>query len=64
LGFLVFLLSALQSQAMYGVLLASTIVSALVADFLLMPALVLTFKPFGPEGEGKGEGAERLTATA
>ena len=62
LGFLVFLLSALQSQAMYGVLLASTIVSALVADFLLMPALVLTFKPFGPEGKGLGD--EHLTADA
>ncbi|NRA09866.1 MAG: MMPL family transporter, partial [Myxococcales bacterium] len=54
LGFLVFLLSSLHSQAMYGVLLASTIVSALVADFLLMPALVLSFKPFGPEGAGEG----------
>jgi len=54
LGFLVFLLSALHSQAMYGVLLASTIVTALVADFLLMPALVLTFKPFGPESAGEG----------
>jgi hypothetical protein len=31
-------------------LLATTIVTALVADFLLMPALVLTFHPFGPEG--------------
>ena len=62
LGFLVFLLSALQSQAMYGVLLASTIVSALVADFLLMPALVLTFKPFGPEGKDVGD--EHLTADA
>ena len=62
LGFLVFLLSALHSQAMYGVLLASTIVSALVADFLLMPALVLTFKPFGPEGAG--EGGEHLQDAA
>ena len=31
-------------------LLAVTIVTALLADFLLMPALVLTFQPFGPEG--------------
>jgi len=26
-----------------------TIATALIADFLLMPALILTFKPFGPE---------------
>lgn len=49
LGFLVLLLSILDSQAVRGVLLATTIVTALVADFLLLPALILTFKPFGPE---------------
>jgi predicted RND superfamily exporter protein len=49
-GFLVLLFSSLASQAAYGILLATTIVTALVADFLLMPALVLTFHPFGPEG--------------
>ncbi len=48
-GFLVFTLSVMHSQAVYGILLATTIVTALVADFFLMPALVLTFKPFGPE---------------
>ncbi len=47
-GFLVFLLSGLDSAASFGVLLASTISAALVADFLLMPALVLTLKPWGP----------------
>lgn len=50
LGFLVLLLSVMDSQATFGVLLATTIVTALVADFLLVPALVLTFEPFGPEG--------------
>jgi predicted RND superfamily exporter protein len=50
-GFLVFLLSVLDAKANFGILLASTIVAALIADFLLMPALVLTFHPFGPEGE-------------
>ncbi len=50
LGFLVLLGSILVSQATQGLLLATTIVTALVADFLLMPALVLTFQPFGPEG--------------
>jgi len=49
-GFLVLTLSVLDSQAVQGVLLAGTIVFALVADFLLMPALVLTLEPFGPEG--------------
>jgi hypothetical protein len=49
-GFLVLLQSTLDSQATYGVLLAATIVTALVADFLLMPALILTLEPFGPEG--------------
>lgn len=48
-GFLVFTLSVMHSQAVYGILLATTIVTALVADFFLMPALVLTFKSFGPE---------------
>ena len=51
LGFLVLLFSSLASQATYGVLLAVTIVTALIADFLLMPALVLSFRPFGPEGQ-------------
>ena len=50
LGFLVFLHSVMSSSATFGVLLAITIVVALVADFLLMPALVLTFEPFGPGG--------------
>ena len=49
LGFLVALFSPLASQVDFGVLLATTIVVALVANFLLMPALILTFEPFGPE---------------
>jgi len=50
-GFLVFLSSVMASQATFGILLATTIVTALVADFLMMPALVLIFQPFGPEPE-------------
>ena len=50
LGFLVFTLSVMDSQATFGILLAGAIVTALLADFLLMPALVLTTEPFGPEG--------------
>jgi predicted RND superfamily exporter protein len=49
-GFLVFTLSVLHTQLVFGVLLAATILTALIADFLLMPALVLTFHAFGPEG--------------
>ena len=49
LGFMVLIFSALDSKSSQGLLLGGTIVSALVADFLLMPALVLSLKPFGPE---------------
>jgi len=49
LGFLVLVFSALDSKSSQGLLLGGTIVSALIADFLLMPALVLTLKPFGKE---------------
>ncbi len=49
-GFLVFVLSEMDSQVSFGLLLASTIILALIADFFVMPALVLTFEPFGPEG--------------
>jgi hypothetical protein len=49
-GFLVFLASSLDSQAQLGILLAFCIGTALVAEFLLMPALILVLKPFGPEG--------------
>ncbi len=48
-GFLVTTRSELASQEVQGYLLAGTIVVALIADFLLMPALILTFRPFGPE---------------
>ena len=50
-GFLVLTLSLFDSNALQGIILAMTIVVALIADFFLMPALVLTFHPFGPEGE-------------
>ena len=62
-GFLVLTLSSLDSQATYGILLATTIVTALIADFLLMPALMLTFHPFGPEGAQKKQ-AEPLRDAA
>jgi predicted RND superfamily exporter protein len=50
LGFSVLTFSLMASHAVFGTLLSSTIIVALIADFLLMPALILTFKPFGPEG--------------
>jgi predicted RND superfamily exporter protein len=47
-GFLVLLFSVMDSQASFGVLLATTIAVALIADFFLMPALVMTLELFGP----------------
>lgn len=48
-AFCVNLFSVMDSQASFGVLLGAVITTALVADFLLMPALILWLKPFGPE---------------
>ena len=48
-GFLVNLMSLTTPQQWFGILLASTIGLALLADFLLLPALLLILKPFGPE---------------
>ena len=63
-GFLVLLGSVLDSQATQGLLLATTILTALVADFLLMPALVLTFRPFGPEGARLAHPSEQIREAA
>ena len=48
-GFLMNVFSVMDGQKSFGVLLAGVIATALVADFLLMPALILWLKPFGPE---------------
>jgi len=48
-GFIVFTFSTLDSLASFGLLLATVIAVALAANFFLMPALILTFEPFGPE---------------
>ncbi len=58
LGFLVFTASALDAQETFGVLLGITIITALIADYFLMPALVLTLKPFGPETNTREAGIE------
>lgn len=49
LGFLVNLFSIMDGQKSFGVLTAGVISAALIADFFLMPALILWLKPFGPE---------------
>jgi predicted RND superfamily exporter protein len=54
-GFLVFLNSLMDSLAQFGVLVASTISVALLTDFLLMPSLILVFKPFEPKPAAEGE---------
>ena len=52
-GFLMNVFSVMDGQKSFGVLLAAVIAAALVADFLLMPALILWLKPFGPEEDGR-----------
>ncbi len=49
LGFLVLTLSALRSQACYGILLSAALATVLIADLFLLPALILWLEPFGPE---------------
>ena len=53
-GFCALIFSEMRNQAFYGILLSSSPMAALVADFFFMPALVLKFQPFGPEGGGVG----------
>jgi predicted RND superfamily exporter protein len=48
-AFLVNLLSVTNSISTVGILLAGTILAALMADFFLMPAIIMTFELFGPE---------------
>jgi len=63
-GFLIFLNSLMDSLAQFGVLIAATISVALLADFFLMPALIIVFKPFGPEFSTKEEGTTAYTPCA
>ncbi len=63
-GFLIFLNSLMDSLAQFGVLIAATISVALLADFFLMPALLIVFKPFGPEFSTKEEGTTAYTPCA
>jgi hypothetical protein len=53
-GFLVNVFHGMETQVIFGELIAWAIFVALVADLLLMPALILVFKPFGPETVSSG----------
>jgi uncharacterized protein len=64
LSFLVFLASDMAVLANFGTLLSITMVTALLADLFLLPALVLVFKPFGPEPETDMTVNDTHTATA
>jgi hypothetical protein len=48
-GFIVNVFHGMETQVIFGQLVAWTIFLALVADFFLLPALILVVKPFGPE---------------
>ena len=48
-AFLSYLLSSMAVLASFGVLLAGTIIVALITDLFLLPVLVIVLKPFGPE---------------
>jgi predicted RND superfamily exporter protein len=63
IGFMVNVFSVMDGQQSFGILLSAVIVIALVADFLLMPALILWLKPFGSEAEAAVD-ARRVTPRA
>ncbi len=48
-GFMVFTASIMDSQKWFGILISTTIFVALIADFIVMPALILVLQPFGQE---------------
>jgi len=54
-GFMIFTLSLLESMQMFGLLISMTVTIALIADFLLMPVLILKLKLFGPEFTPRAE---------
>ncbi len=51
-GFGICLISTFLPVAYFGILAATTMVSALIADLFVLPALIKVFKPFGPERGG------------
>jgi len=50
LGFFVLVLSAFIPTIYFGLLTVLTMLMAVVADLLLLPKLILMFRPFGPQG--------------
>jgi predicted RND superfamily exporter protein len=48
-SFLTYLYSDIAVLASFGVLLSAAVFFALLADLFLLPAMILVFKPFGPE---------------
>lgn len=55
LGFLVLTTSVMASMVEFAILVAATLVVALVADFFLLPSLILIFRPFDPEDVSETE---------
>jgi len=59
-GFGIMMVSTFKPIVYFGLLAAITMLSALVADLFILPALIKLFKPFGPEEQemtGPGERA-------
>ncbi|MFT4563310.1 MAG: putative RND superfamily exporter protein [Gammaproteobacteria bacterium] len=48
-AFMSYLISDMAVLSSFGILLAASVFVALIADLFLLPALILRFKPFGPE---------------
>ncbi len=49
IGWSALMMSSLDTQFWFAILLSMTVVFALLADFFVMPILIFWFKPFGPE---------------
>lgn len=60
-AFLVYTGTEMDNMHWFGLLLASTVITALFADFLVMPALILYLKPFGAENSA---GESRLASAS
>jgi predicted RND superfamily exporter protein len=64
LSFLIYLASEMAVMASFGILLSTTVVTALLADLFLLPALVLALKPFGKERQPSTPPVDATTAAA
>ncbi len=56
IGFLILVLSAFTPTIYFGLLTVLTMFMAIVADLLLLPKLILMFKPFSPKEETAKQG--------